>query len=83
MDLYEYEIDEIYECMKYMKYNYLSGFSNQRTAESTYVDQSFIMPNETFVISDRENLFNLPPPELINLPKFQNVKSCKIMTIIQ
>ena len=44
------EIDEIDEYMKQMKYNYISGFSNQRTAESAYVVQSFINPNKSFCI---------------------------------
>ena len=35
-ELYEYEIDE---CLEQMKYNYISSFSNQRTAESAYVVQ--------------------------------------------
>ena len=32
-----------------MKYDYFSGFSNQRTAESTDVVQSFINPNKSFL----------------------------------
>ena len=34
--------------MKQMKYNYISGFSDQRTPESAYVVQTFITPNKSF-----------------------------------